>query len=102
MTERTPLQSSATTLRILGLIQRNFALGLTNSDIATALDIERSAVTRHVQVLEAEGFAERIPETGRIRASVRQAQAANAMLQSLEAAVSRLTETRGRMTTLPN
>ena len=70
--------------------------------IATALDIERSAVTRHVQVLEAEGFAERIPETGRIRASVRQAQAANAMLQSLEAAVSRLTETRGRMTTLPN
>ena len=102
MAERTPLQSSATTLRILGLLQRHFAHGLTNSDIATALDIERSAVTRHTQVLEAEGFAERIAETGRIRASVRQAQACHAILQSLEAAASRMTETRGRITTLPN
>jgi len=99
MSERAPLQSSATTLRILALLQRHFAYGLTNSDIATALSIERSAVTRHVQILEVEGFAERIAETGRIRASVRQAQACHAILQSLEAIVARMTEVRNRITT---
>ena len=102
MTERAPLQSSATTLRILGLLLRHFAHGLTNKDIAETLRLEPSAVTRHVQVLEAEGFAERIPETGRIRASVRMAQACHAVMVSLESAAARMNETRARITTTLN
>lgn len=97
MSERAPLQSSATTLRILNLLMRHFAYGLTNSDIASALSIERSAVTRHTQVLEAEGFAERVAETGRIRASVRMAQQAMQIAQSLASASERMQELNHRI-----
>jgi len=99
MSERAPLQSSATTLRILNLLLRHFAHGITNKDIAQSLSLQPSAVTRHTQILEEEGFAERIPETGRLRASVRMAQACHAVMTSLEAAAARMAETRSRITT---
>jgi len=94
-------EASRTTLRILNLLMRHFAHGITNKDIAQALGLQPSAVTRHVQALEEEGYAERIPETGRIRPSVRHAQACFGVLQGLDTAVGRMTELKTRITT-PN
>lgn len=99
MSERAPLQSSATTLRVLNLLMRHFAHGITNKDIAQALSLQPSAVTRHTQILEEEGFAERIAETGRLRASVRMAQACHAIQQDLQRATSRYTELSARIST---
>lgn len=97
MTERASLQSSATTLAVLNLLLRHFAHGLANKDIAAALKMQPSAVTRHVQALEEGGFAERIPETGRIRPSTRLAQAAHEINADLSRAVGRLTELQTRI-----
>ncbi len=99
MAERLPLQSSATTLRILTLLMRHFAHGITNKDIAAALSLEPSAVTRHTQLLIDEGYAERIPETLRLRAGMRLAKGAQEILQSLDAASLRMVELRTRITT---
>lgn len=92
-------EASRTTLRILTLLMRHFAHGMTNKDIAQALKLNPSAVTRHVQALEEEGFAERVPETGRIRPSVRLAQAAVAIQKSLADATSRYQELQSRIHT---
>lgn len=79
-----PPQASMTTLRILRLLEKHFAHGLTLSDIARTVGIGASVAIHHVAALEAEGYAERIPETGRIRPSVRYAQAAVQVMRSLE------------------
>lgn len=92
-------QASITTLRVLNLLLRHFAHGLTNGEIAKTEHLSPSMATRHVQALEAAGFAERVPETGRIRPSVRLAQHAVGILQSLETASNRMTELRSRITT---
>lgn len=92
-------EASRTTLRILNLLLRHFAHGLTNKDISQSLNLHPSAVTRHVQALEEEGYAERIAETGRIRPSVRLAQASFQVMQSLDAASVRMTELKSRITT---
>lgn len=96
-TERASLQSSATTLAVLNLLLRHFAHGLANKDIAQTLGLQPSAVTRHVQALEEAGFAERIPETGRIRPSTRLAQAAHEIDAGLSQAAGRLTELQTRI-----
>lgn len=93
-----PPQASQTTLRVLQLLQRHFAHGLTNGDISKAVGISASQVVHHVAALEVEGFAERIPETGRVRASVKHAQACYSILQSLDDAASRIAELKTRIT----
>lgn len=92
-------QASQTTLKILNLLIRHFAHGLAPSDIAKTLHISPSLVTGHVNALETEGFAERIPETGRIRPSVRLAQAATTILNDLDRAVARHQELQTRINT---
>lgn len=87
-----------TALDILSLLLRNFAHGLSNKDIASALDIDPSMVTRHVAALEIKGFAERIPETGRIRPSVRHAQSCYGILKSLDDNAARVDELKNRIT----
>lgn len=91
-------QASQTTLKILRLLEQNFAHGLAPSDIAKALHISPSLVTGHVNALESEGFAERIPETGRIRPSVRFARTAVSILNDLDKVVDRATELKSRIT----
>ncbi len=99
MAERArPPQASITTLRILRLLEKHFSHGLTNGDISKATGISASQVVHHVAALEAEGFAERIPETGRIRASVRHAQACYGILKSLDDASNRVDELKTRIT----
>ena len=93
-----PPQASQTTLRILRLLEKHFAHGLTNSDISKATGISPSQVVHHVAALEAEGFAERIPETSRVRASVRHAQACYSILKSLDDAAGRVDELKNRIT----
>jgi DNA-binding IclR family transcriptional regulator len=92
-------RSSQTTLKILNLLLRHFAHGVTPSDVAKSLGISPSLVTGHVNALEAEGFAERVPETGRIRPSVRLAQAATLILRDIEGAAARFNELQSRINT---
>ena len=98
MTERArPPQASQTTLKILSLLQKHFVHGLTNGDISKSTGISASQVVHHVAALEAEGFADRIPETGRIRPSVRHAQACYQITRSLEDAAARVEELKSRI-----
>ena len=90
-----------------GLTQRQFAVleavaarsGLTQTDLVKATGLSASNITRYVATLEAAGFAERIPETGRIRPSVRLAQHAVGILRSLDAAKQRVDEIVHRLCT---
>jgi len=52
-----------------------------------------------VATLEEKGFAERIPETGRIRPSVQLARHAVSILRSLDAAEERIQNMKQRLTT---
>ncbi|UTH73951.1 helix-turn-helix domain-containing protein [Chromobacterium sp. IIBBL 290-4] len=90
--------SAAKVLEVLTVLLGHFAHGLTPSELAKATDLSPSNITRYVATLEEAGFAERIPETGRIRPSVKLAQHAVAILRSLEAARSRLDELTTRIT----
>lgn len=92
-------QSAGKVLDVLSALLPNFAHGLTPTDLAKATGIAPSNITRYVATLEEKGFAERIPETGRIRPSMRLAQQAVSILRSLDAAKRRLDETTHRITT---
>ncbi|AAQ59827.1 helix-turn-helix domain-containing protein [Chromobacterium violaceum] len=91
-------KSSEKVLDVLTVMLGHFAHGLTPGELAKATDLSPSSITRYVATLEEAGFAERIPETGRIRPSVKLAQHAVAILRSLEAARSRLDELTTRIT----
>ena len=69
------------------------------NELAKATGLEPSSITRYVATLEAAGFAERIPETGRIRPSSRLAQHAVSILRSLDSARQRIDEMTNRLTT---
>jgi DNA-binding IclR family transcriptional regulator len=89
--------SAEKVLQVLDLISQNFVHGLTASDIAEATGLSASNVTRYVQTLETSGWAERIPETNRIRASVRLAQRAEQIRADLEQAQRRIGELQSRI-----
>ncbi|MFB9159918.1 helix-turn-helix domain-containing protein, partial [Chromobacterium violaceum] len=91
-------KSAEKVLEVLTVLLGHFAHGLTPGELAKATDLSPSNITRYVATLEEAGFAERIPETGRIRPSVKLAQHAVAILRSLEAARSRLDELTTRIT----
>lgn len=91
-------QSAGKVLDVLNVLLGHFAHGLTPTELAKATSLEPSAITRYVATLEEKGFAERIPETGRIRPSVRLAQQAVGILRNLEAAKGRLDELTSRLT----
>ena len=85
-------QSAGKVLDVLNVLLGHFAHGLTPTELAKATSLEPSAITRYVATLEEKGFAERIPETGRIRPSSRMAQHAVGILRSLDAAKQRVDE----------
>jgi len=85
-------QSAGKVLDVLNVLLGHFAHGLTPTELAKATGLEPSSITRYVATLEEKGFAERIPETGRIRPSSRLAQHAVGILRSLDAAKQRVDE----------
>lgn len=92
-------QSAGKVLDVLNALLGHFAHGLTPTELAKTTGFDPSAITRYVATLEESGFAERIPETGRIRPSSRLAQHAVAILRSLDAAKTRLDQLTTRLTT---
>lgn len=85
-------ESAAAVLAVLDVLLRHFAHGLTPGELARASGQSASNVTRYVDTLVETGFAERIPETGRIRPSHRLAQSAVQILHSLEQAKRKMDE----------
>lgn len=97
-----PIQTSQTAgkvLDVLAALLGHFAHGMTPTDICKATGLDPSAITRYVATLEEKGFAERIPETGRIRPSVQLARHAVSILRSLDAAEERVQNMKQRLTT---
>lgn len=92
-------QSAGKVLEVLNVLLGHFAHGLTPTEIAKATGLEPSSITRYVATLEEKGFAERIPETGRIRPSSRLAQHAVSILRTLDSARQRIDELTHRVTT---
>ncbi|WP_197329543.1 helix-turn-helix domain-containing protein [Ralstonia syzygii] len=92
-------QSAGKVLDVLNVLLGHFAHGLTPTELARATGLEPSSITRYVATLEEKGFAERIPETGRIRPSTRLAQHAVAILRSLDSAKQRIDAITNRLTT---
>ena len=92
-------QSAGKVLDVMNVLLGHFAHGLTPTELAKSTGLEPSAITRYVATLEEKGFAERIPETGRIRPSSRFAQHAVSILRSLDSARQRIDEMTNRLTT---
>lgn len=90
-------KSAGKVLNVLDVLLRNFAHGFSPTELVKETGYSPSDITRYVNTLESAGFAERIPETGRIRPSYRLARQAVQILQSLEAAQNRLIEARNRL-----
>jgi len=91
-------QSAERILSVLDLLMQHFVHGLTPSEIVKATGFTAPNVTRYVATLEASGWAERSPETNRIRASVRLAQRAEQIRAELEQAQRRIGELQSRIT----
>lgn len=91
-------QSGEKVLAVLDILLRNFAVGFTNGELSQATGFAQCDITRYVLTLEKSGFAERIPETNRIRPSHRLAQRAMQIMQSLDAAKGRIDSSISRIT----
>ncbi|PTU70327.1 helix-turn-helix domain-containing protein [Chromobacterium haemolyticum] len=92
-------KSAEKVLEVLTVLLGHFAHGLTPGELAKATDLSPSNITRYVATLEEKGFVERIPETGRIRPSVKLAQHAVSILRSLDSAKQRIDEIQNRLAT---
>ncbi|WJN78742.1 helix-turn-helix domain-containing protein [Burkholderia anthina] len=97
MTTNATTKSAEKVLEVLNVLLGHFAHGLAPGEVAKATNLSPSNITRYVATLEAMGFAERIPETGRIRPSVKLAQHAVGILRSLDSARARIDETENRL-----
>ena len=93
-------ESALKALAVLDVLFRNFAHGYTPGELAKATGMNPSDITRYVKTLEEGGYAERIPDTNRIRVSVAVARKALQVMQSLDAAERRIQETRNRLMTI--
>jgi DNA-binding IclR family transcriptional regulator len=90
-------KSAGKVLKVLDVLLRNFAHGFSPSELAKETGYSASDITRYVSTLEKEGFAERIQESGRVRASHQLARAAVQILHSIESAEARLSESKKRI-----
>lgn len=92
-------KSALKVLVVLDVLYRNFAHGFSSGELTKETGFSAPDITRYVQTLEKAGFAERIPETHRIRPSMRHARFAIQVMNSLQAAEQRMTEIKGRLLT---
>lgn len=91
-------QSGEKILNVLNVLLRHFAHGLSSTELAKATGLSASNITGYVNTLELQGFAERIPETGRIRPSHKFAQHAVNIMRSINDVESRAKESLNRIT----
>jgi len=96
--ENRPTESALKVLAVLDVLFRNFVHGFSPGELADSTGFSPSDITRYVKTLEVAGFAERIPETGRIRPSHRLAQRAVQIMQSLDSAKERIDSSINRIT----
>lgn len=92
-------QSAGKVLTVLDVLWRNFAEGYTPGELSRATGLSPSLITGYVASLVEAGYAERIPETDRIRVSVQAARKALQVMQSLDAEEQRLAEIKTRLFT---
>jgi DNA-binding IclR family transcriptional regulator len=90
-------KSAAKVLAVLDVLLRNFAHGFSPSELVQATGFSGSDITRYVQTLEQAGYAERIPETNRIRPSHKLAQKAIQIIHSLDQAHAKISESKTRL-----
>jgi len=90
-------KSAGKVLKVLDVLLRNFAHGFSNGELTKETGYSASDICRYVSTLESAGFAERIPETGRIRPSHRLGQHAVQILKSLDNAAERIKESQQRL-----
>ena len=90
-------QSADRVLTVLDVLLVHTVNGLTASELVRATGFTAPSISRYVATLEHSGWAERVPETNRIRASVRVAQRAVGVLNDFDKAQQRLNEMRSRI-----
>lgn len=88
-------------LRALTVLAGNEFQGVTPGELARALGVTPSTVTRDLHNLREAGFAEQIQETGRWRLGPKPVQIALAFSSALQRAEARLGEIRNRYTREP-
>jgi DNA-binding IclR family transcriptional regulator len=91
------VKSGEKLLDLLEVLGRNFAHGYSPTELVKATGLDAPQITRYVETLVSKGFAERIPETGRIRLAHRWGQIAVQIMNSLDQAEARLLESRQRL-----
>lgn len=96
-------QSLATGGRVLDvllyLLRADYATGVSPLDIARAVGLTPSAVTRYLATLEERGCLERDPSNGRLRVSIRIGRHLYGLLRSAERMERRMAEARARLQT---
>lgn len=90
-------KSAAKVLEVLTVLMRNYAIGFSSTDLVKETGFTASDITRYVNTLENSGFAERIPETNRIRPSTKHVQFAIQVMRSVEQAKARINEIETRL-----
>lgn len=99
MNKAKPTQSALKAFGLLDVLWRNFATGYAPGELAQATGLSPADTTRYVATLIDAGYAERIPDSNRIRVAVAVARKALQVMQSLDAAERRIQETRSRLST---
>ena len=92
-------KSAGKVLAVLDVLLRNFAHGFSPGELVKETGYSGSDITRYVNTLIEANYAERIPETGRIRASHRFAKSAEQIMRSLDAAEAKIQQSRRRILT---
>jgi DNA-binding MarR family transcriptional regulator len=96
-TRQTGNQSGEKLLVIQDHLFRHFLHGITPGDLARVTGYSPSYISRAIATLEKAGWVERIPETKRLRASIRMARYAVAILKEMEKATQRLSDLQTRI-----
>jgi DNA-binding IclR family transcriptional regulator len=96
--ERAGLKSALKVFTVLDVLSRNFFHGFSATELVVETGYSKSDVSRYISTLIDAGYAERIPETNRIRISHRVARIAMQVMNSLDEVDRKLIESRNRLT----
>lgn len=95
--DNSQIKSAAKVLNVLDILTRKFAHGYSPTELAQATGFAASDISRYVKTLIETGFAERIEETGRIRASVKFTRIGTEAIRSVEQEMTRIEQLRDRI-----